>query len=347
MSMSLSTLLICLLAAVSVITIHSLYQRARKRVEVATLKPFDESTSPRWQWLAPEDVGLLLLRIGLVAIMLAIVSWSAWQNDPDLIDGDIVAVVPGTSQQSLSSFGLDATPYQFWLDSRLTPLAQSPGDEGDVRAALQRLQQRQVSGASLYVVGQVDAAMWPSVAPVWSRPIINVATPSEALMQSDPIDLPSSITVVAPEGSDRDRILAAISLWRDANLLSDDVTVTALDTLLDTQNDASGWWIVSNVVVAKRLPMSTSVALLSDIPKSEQALRGVLATRLWHILGESESLRPVAGVSVRAIDPRGMAPLLQSREPSVRIDSAPHWLILLIGLLFAVERVWSTRQGLA
>ncbi|MEL6949669.1 MAG: hypothetical protein AAGM16_06020 [Pseudomonadota bacterium] len=341
---ALAAMLLGLGAALAVVLVHALYLGARRRVTVATLKPFETESRPRLTTAPLTQRVLLLSRLLLFATLVAIVV----REQPEVLEAKgatrVVAVVPGT----LPPENEPGVQY-LWLDGQQTPLSRAPQRHDVTAAALLALTQALPADAELVVVGTPAAADWPSVMPelgrsvVWQRGDMAARKPEGWLAA----DAPETLHIVGDDDTLREAVLEAIGLWREAGFLPDSVTV--VDGESDSDRGARvmlGAGPRVHAAWAARVIQPGAVDSGHAVVYDATLGAGVFATALWHQLTVSAGRRPVAGVAVAPLPAatQALSPGNVERRLTVPVSAA--WLLLAVGL-FATERTLALRGAQA
>ena len=234
-------------AAAATIVVHALYRGARRRVVVATLKPFDTDSRPRLTLAPLTERTLLVCRLALLATVAA----TLWHERPTpaagALRGDLVAVVPGTDP-ALVTAGTDAV----WLDGSMTPLARTPRRADVTASALQAVAQSLPASAALTVFGTPEARDWPATMPAFGRgfewrpaSIAGVVPAADGWRDAGG---PRRIVVSGDDATLVAAVRRAIERWRTAGLLPEFVDVEDRPPTNDAaavfvgDADASGGW---------------------------------------------------------------------------------------------------------
>ncbi|MFK8053168.1 MAG: BatA domain-containing protein [Woeseiaceae bacterium] len=336
-----------LIAASTVVIIHSLFRRARKRVTVATLKPFGATTSPRWQWIRPDHWWLLALRLSIFVLLLWLVLRPTQMSDQSKLEGNIAVVSPVAPKSSWQALERGAD-HIFWLDDDATPLSDAaPGPISlPATVSLMQIDQRRTTGSSMTVVGPVQSRKWPALSPLLRKDVVYLSEDQPSGNERAPIKSPPVLSVVVQDVGQRAVVLAAIDLWRSSGLFVGEVTVETYDRLPDGELASAGWWILEDPQTAEQVrqqdPLSR-VALI-DMAASSQSV-GALATNLWYQFGAVLGERPTSIAVLKGIGTGMPLPDTRLRLPISEQDALPQiWLFLLMGL-FVTERLLSLRQG--
>lgn len=329
--------------AAAMLVVHALYRGARRQIVVASLKPFEPESRPRLTLASLTERALLAARLALIAVLAAIAIHERPDPAPAAAGGDVVAVVPGTAPPPNA-----AGERVVWLDGRQTPVDAAP-QRGDVTAgALLALAQALDDDARLVVAGALPATDWPAASPRFGRDIEWRGDSRRPSMADDWVvaGAPARIVVTGDDAVLSAAVTSALSLWRDAGLLPEDLPVevggstagAAVIALGGGAESASDWY--ASVVHVQR-PHGAGVVY------EPTATRGAFATALWHALTARAGRQPAPGTVVAP------EPVPEAREALVRGNArrrvgtpvAPAWLLLGVAL-FAIER-WLAARGAA
>lgn len=340
-----STLIAALLglgAALAVVLVHALYLGARRRITVATLKPFETESRPRLTTAPLTQRALLVSRLLLFVTLVAVVV----REQPDVLEAPgaarVVAVVPGTPPPQI-----EPDVQYLWLDGQQTPISRAPQRNDVTAAALLALAQTLPADAELAVAGTPAAAGWPSVMPDMGRPIVWLRGDIEAREPAGWLaaQAPRTLHIVGDDDALRVAVGEAIGLWRESGFLPDAVTV------VDDATDGDGAGHARILIGAgPRTDAAWTVRVVRpnavnsrDAVAYDPALGlGVFATTLWHQLTATAGRSPVAGVAVAPLPgvSRALSPGNVERRLTAPVSVV--WLLLAVGL-FATERMLAWR----
>lgn len=327
-----------LAAALAAVLIHCLSKRVRKRIVVATLRPFDGAARPRWQWLAPEQRWLLLARLIVLALALWLLVRPAIVQAPQTLNGATLAVTPGAAPDSMDR---ENFANALWLDALLSPLAATPRESAAAAGALLRLDQLLRDDAALTLAGPLPAAHWPQRMPLWRRDFDRrVSDPSAA--SSETITPPAAIVIDVTDAGDAALWRDAVALWRRAGLLP------ASTPIREDVPATAGDWLISDD--AKRRAAArengTVVVDVDDVLHPSESLEaGVIATRAWQAVGLAMAAPLPAAARVPSLPPAAAeAPPLRLPDQAGEARLPPAWLALMLLALLA-ERLLSLRRG--
>ncbi len=332
------------------VLIHHLYPGARKQLVVASMKPFGEVTRPRLTFANITEKLLLACRLTLLGALPALLLLQAPSPSSREFDGDVVAIVPGTTDSAWQAMLADGQQ-GVWLDALLTAVdSDDQPAGGDVVNALLRLDQSLPPAASLTVIGAPSAAEWPNRMPGFSRDIRWLSAPREDVADTSR-GLSTALWIVGGEEQLASVVARSTDLWRQAGLLDAAVEVERVPVKGFAWPDAAATivWLEDEPPPVQRIdhtlitivqPEHAAVGDVTVVYDPRLAV-GVFATRLWQAVGQSLS-QPATGADVM---PLPSAAVLSSTSglriaPRAASTLSPFWLSLIVGL-FVLERCLS------
>ncbi|MEO0344760.1 MAG: hypothetical protein AAF229_00770 [Pseudomonadota bacterium] len=337
---ALTAVLLGLGAALVAVLVHTLYLGARRRITVATLKPFETESRPRLTTAPLSQRALLVSRLVLFATLVATVV----REQPEVLETSgatrVVAVVPGTSPPEI-----EPGVQYLWLDGQQTPLSRAPQRDDVTAAALLALSQALPADTQLVVAGTPAAMDWPSVMPELGRSVVwqRGDTPARNPGGWESAGAPKTLHIIGDDDALRAAVRQAIGLWREAGFLPD--TVTVVDTTIDNSSGARillGKGAPDHAAWTARVVVFDGVDSAHAVAFDPTLSAGVFATALWHQLTAIAGRRPVDGVAVAPLPGASsrLAPGNIERRLTAPISVA--WLVLAVGL-FATERTLALR----
>ncbi|WP_293369433.1 BatA domain-containing protein [Nevskia sp.] len=364
---------LALVAVILPIAIHLIRRRAARDIAFAALEWLAARTPPRRQWRLDEPL-LLALRLLLIALLAALLAQPFWHPDAEP-DAAAVYVVPGI-QADVARAAVDAPLADWrWLAEGYPALDQPPpaADPSALSSLIRELDRALPAATKLTLVVPDPLAGLDGERLRIGREVVWKALPAAALPEASAPAAPLFRIAIRAESTAADVARALVAAWQAAGvaidvdeappgtpIAKDSALLIAATTTLDAATQAS---VVGGLNLLTSDPKtSKGEVLLRDVDGQpllrRQAsgrgqvymLTGPLDPVIWPALRDPQLPLALLEYFRPAVSPPNRAPAASVAPVRSMADSegpatplAP-WLVLLIALLWLIERGLATRQ---